>query len=197
MGAYSPLPWAPPDLVDEVLERVLQPTVDEMRHRGTHFAGVLYAGLALTKHGTRVIEFNARFGDPETQVVLARLSTPLAPLLLAAATGRLDQHPPLVWDDSSAVTVVVAVRGLPGGAGGRRRDRRRRRRGGPAGGDVARHRRGPPLGGWARPVHRGDGADPRGRTYRRLRPARSVSRSGGAQFRSDIARAAAAEEEDA
>ncbi len=113
MGAYSPLPWAPPDLVDDVLARVLQPTVDEMRHRGTHFAGLLYAGLVLTKHGTRVIEFNARFGDPETQVVLARLRTPLAGLLLAAATGRLDQHPPLVWDDVAAVTVVIASEGYP------------------------------------------------------------------------------------
>ncbi len=113
MGAYSPLPWAPADLVDDVLARVLQPTVDEMRHRGAHFAGLLYAGLALTSHGTRVIEFNARFGDPETQVVLARLRTPLAGLLLAAATGRLDQHPPLVWDDVCAVTVVVASEGYP------------------------------------------------------------------------------------
>ena len=117
MGAYSPLPWAPPDLVDDVLERVLQPTVDEMRHRGTHFAGLLYAGLALTKHGTRVIEFNARFGDPETQVVLARLRTPLAALLMAAATGRLDQHPPLVWDEAAAVTVVIAAEGYPVRAG--------------------------------------------------------------------------------
>ncbi len=113
MGAYSPLPWAPADLADDVLERVLQPTVDEMRRRGSHFAGLLYAGLALTKHGTRVIEFNARFGDPETQVILPQLRTPLAGLLLAAATARLDQHPPLTWDDSYAVTVVVASAGYP------------------------------------------------------------------------------------
>ena len=77
MGAYSPLPWAPAGLVDEVLATVLQPTVDEMARRGTPFAGLLYAGLALTSRGVRVIEFNARFGDPETQVVLARLRTPL------------------------------------------------------------------------------------------------------------------------
>ncbi len=113
MGAYSPLPWAPPDLIEDVVARVLQPTVDEMRHRGSHFAGLLYAGLALTDHGVRVIEFNARFGDPETQVVLPRLRTPLAGLLMAAATGQLDQHPPLVWDDASAVTVVVASEGYP------------------------------------------------------------------------------------
>ena len=91
MGAYSPLPWADPKLVDEVLATVLQPTVDELRRRGTPFSGLLYAGLAITSRGVRVIEFNARFGDPETQVVLARLKTPLAGLLLAAATGALDR----------------------------------------------------------------------------------------------------------
>ncbi|SCE07552.1 phosphoribosylamine--glycine ligase, partial [Streptomyces sp. SolWspMP-sol7th] len=77
MGAYSPLPWADAGLVDEVLRTVLQPTVDELRRRGALFSGLLYAGLALTSRGVRVIEFNARFGDPETQVVLARLRTPL------------------------------------------------------------------------------------------------------------------------
>ena len=87
MGAYSPLPWAPEGLVDEVLRTVLQPTVDEMARRGTPFSGLLYAGLALTSQGTKVIEFNARFGDPETQVVLALLKTPLAGLLLASAQG--------------------------------------------------------------------------------------------------------------
>ncbi|MCZ0994587.1 phosphoribosylamine--glycine ligase [Streptomyces noursei] len=89
MGAYSPLPWADPKLVDEVLQTVLQPTVDELRRRGTPFSGLLYAGLAITSRGIRVIEFNARFGDPETQVVLARLKTPLSGLLHAAATGTL------------------------------------------------------------------------------------------------------------
>lgn len=114
MGAYSPLTWAPAGLVDEVLERVAQPTVDEMRHRGTPFVGVLYCGLALTSRGVRVVEFNARFGDPETQVVLARLASPLADELLAAATGRLDQQPRLRWHDDAAVTVVVAAHGYPG-----------------------------------------------------------------------------------
>jgi phosphoribosylamine--glycine ligase len=113
MGAYSPLPWAPEGLVDEVLETVLQPTVDELRRRGTPFSGLLYAGLALTSRGTRVIEFNARFGDPETQVVLARLRTPLAGVLLAAANGTLDQVEPLRWDDGAAVTVVIASEGYP------------------------------------------------------------------------------------
>ncbi|HEY5051615.1 MAG TPA: phosphoribosylamine--glycine ligase [Acidothermaceae bacterium] len=113
MGAYAPLPWAPNALVDEVMRDVLQPTVDEMRRRGSPFAGLLYAGLALTSRGTRVVEFNARFGDPETQVVLALLQTPLAGLLNAAATGALADHPPLMWRDGYAVTVVVAAAGYP------------------------------------------------------------------------------------
>ncbi|MHA4819181.1 phosphoribosylamine--glycine ligase [Streptomyces aculeolatus] len=113
MGAYTPLPWADPKLVDEVVETVLQPTVDEMRRRGTPFSGLLYAGLALTSRGVRVVEFNARFGDPETQAVLARLRTPLAGLLRAAAQGRLAAFPPLVWSDDAAVTVVLAARDYP------------------------------------------------------------------------------------
>nr|WP_210736698.1 phosphoribosylamine--glycine ligase [Cellulomonas hominis] len=113
MGAYTPLPWAPEGLVAEVVAQVAQPTVDEMARRGTPFVGVLYCGLALTSQGTRVVEFNARFGDPETQVVLARLATPLAGLLLAAATGRLADLPPLEWRDDAAVTVVVASSGYP------------------------------------------------------------------------------------
>ncbi len=114
MGAYSPLPWADPKLVDEVMATVLQPTVDELRRRGTPFSGLLYAGLAITSRGVRVIEFNARFGDPETQVVLARLKTPLAGVLLAAATGGLAALPPLRWSDGAAVTVVVASHNYPG-----------------------------------------------------------------------------------
>ncbi|MFI1518257.1 phosphoribosylamine--glycine ligase [Kitasatospora cineracea] len=113
MGAYSPLPWAPEGLVAEVLESVLQPTVDELHHRGTPFSGLLYAGLALTSRGTRVIEFNARFGDPETQVVLARLRTPLAGVLLAAADGTLGELEPLRWSEEAAVTVVMASEGYP------------------------------------------------------------------------------------
>ena len=114
MGAYSPLDWAPAGLVDDVVARVAQPTVDEMRRRGTPFTGVLYVGLALTSRGPRVIEFNARFGDPETQVVLARLQTPLGQLLQAAAVGRLDQVGPLRWSTDHAVTVVLASAGYPG-----------------------------------------------------------------------------------
>jgi phosphoribosylamine--glycine ligase len=113
MGAYSPLDWAPASLVKDVVDRVAQPTVDEMRRQGMPFAGVLYVGLALTSRGLRVIEFNARFGDPETQVVLARLVTPLGGLLKAAAVGRLDELAPLRWRPEHAVTVVVASEGYP------------------------------------------------------------------------------------
>ncbi|MCX6433858.1 MAG: phosphoribosylamine--glycine ligase [Actinobacteria bacterium] len=113
MGAYSPLPWAPANLVADVTERVLQPMVDAMRRRGTPFAGLLYAGLAMTSRGFRVIEFNARFGDPETQVVLANLRSPLGQLLYAAATGRLADVPALVWQSGYAVTVVIAAQGYP------------------------------------------------------------------------------------
>ena len=107
MGSYTPLPWAPPGLVDEVVATVAQPTIDEMAKRGTPFTGVLYCGLALTSAGTRVIEFNVRFGDPETQGVLAQLRTPLAGVLLAAAEGRLAELPPLEWAEGAAVTVVM------------------------------------------------------------------------------------------
>lgn len=113
MGAYSPLPWSDPKLVDEVMQTVLQPTVDELRRRGTPFSGLLYAGLAITSRGVRVIEFNARFGDPETQVVLARLKTPLAGVLLGAANGTLDVVPALNWRDDAAVTVVIASHNYP------------------------------------------------------------------------------------
>ncbi len=114
MGAYSPLDWAPTGLVETLIERIAQPTVDEMHRRGTPFVGVLYIGLALTSRGPRVIEFNARFGDPETQVVLARLVTPLGVLLDAAARGQLAEMTPLRWSPQHAVTVVVAAAGYPG-----------------------------------------------------------------------------------
>jgi phosphoribosylamine--glycine ligase len=113
MGAYSPLPWAPPRLAADVAQRVAGPVVAELARRGTPFSGLLYCGLALTASGVRVIEFNARFGDPETQVVLARLATPLGGVLMAAATGRLRDLAPLRWRDQAAVTVVVAAEGYP------------------------------------------------------------------------------------
>lgn len=113
MGAYTPLPWAPATLVDEVRERVLQPTVDELARRGTPFIGLLYAGLALTSQGVQVIEFNARFGDPETQALLELLDTPLGGLLHAAATGGLERVGELRWRSGAAVTVVMAAAGYP------------------------------------------------------------------------------------
>ena len=113
MGAYAPLPWAPAGLVEEIMERVVRPTIDLMAHRGTPFSGLLYAGLALTSRGLRVVEFNARFGDPETQVVLALLRTPLAGLLNAAAHGNLDEVGDLQWHPGAAVTVVLAAPGYP------------------------------------------------------------------------------------
>jgi phosphoribosylamine--glycine ligase len=112
MGAYSPLPWAPDDIMEETYEKVLAPVIAEMAARGTPFVGLLYAGLALTDHGLRVIEFNARFGDPETQVLIPRLATPLAQLLYKAATDSLDDVA-LSWRDESAVTVVLAAPGYP------------------------------------------------------------------------------------
>ena len=114
MGAYAPLPWLPDGLVADVVRTVAQPTIAEMARRGTPFAGLLYIGLALTARGPRVVEFNARFGDPETQVVLALLETPLARLLHAAATATLAAHPPLRWHPGFAVTVVLAAAGYPG-----------------------------------------------------------------------------------
>ncbi|MGP9694092.1 phosphoribosylamine--glycine ligase [Brachybacterium sp. AOP25-B2-12] len=113
MGAYSPLPWAPADLVDEVVRTVARPTIDELARRGTPFVGILYCGLALTARGVRVVEFNARFGDPETQVVLERLASPLSPLLLAASEGRLAAQDAPRWHDEAAVAVVVAAAGYP------------------------------------------------------------------------------------
>jgi phosphoribosylamine--glycine ligase len=114
MGAYAPLPWAPPRLADELVDLVVAPVAKELVRRGTPFRGLLYAGLALTAAGPHVIEFNCRFGDPETQAVLALLRTPLAGLLHATATGALATQPPLEWSDGAAVTVVVAAEGYPG-----------------------------------------------------------------------------------
>jgi phosphoribosylamine--glycine ligase len=114
MGAYTPLPWAPEGLVDDVLARVLQPTVDELARRGTIFSGLLYAGLALTRRGTKVIEFNARFGDPETQALLALLDSPLGVLLKAAADGTLHETTPPRWRSGASVAVVMASAGYPG-----------------------------------------------------------------------------------
>ena len=108
MGAYAPLPWAPADLTDEVLRTVVRPTVEELARRGTPFSGLLYAGLALTSKGIKVVEFNARFGDPEVQVVLALLETPLTQVL----TGSVAPDD-VRWRPGAAVTVVLAAPGYP------------------------------------------------------------------------------------
>jgi phosphoribosylamine--glycine ligase len=104
MGAYSPLPWAPADLAADVVRDIARPTVAEMARRGTPFTGLLYIGLALTADGPKVIEFNVRFGDPETQAVLSRLTSPLTELLRGETP---------TWSDTAAVTVVVAAAGYP------------------------------------------------------------------------------------
>jgi len=113
MGAYSPLPWLPEGFVDEVIETIAVPTIRQLASEDTPFIGLLYCGLILTDRGTRVIEFNARFGDPETQVVLPRLVTPLSGLLFAAATGGLGSLPRPEFSDDVAVTVVLASEGYP------------------------------------------------------------------------------------
>jgi phosphoribosylamine--glycine ligase len=114
MGAYAPLPWAPAGLVDTVTATIVTPVLSELQARGTPFRGLLYAGLVLTADGPKVIEFNCRFGDPETQVVLELLNTPLAGLLAAAASGELAGLAPLSWREGAAVTVVVAAENYPG-----------------------------------------------------------------------------------
>ena len=113
MGAYAPLPWAPADLAGQAMDRVIQPAIDAMARRGTPYRGLLYAGLALTSAGPKVIEFNARFGDPETQVILDRLASPLGPLLHAAATGDLAGVARPQWRSGAAVVVVIAAEGYP------------------------------------------------------------------------------------
>ena len=113
MGAYTPLDWLPAGFVDDVIEKIARPTITRMAERGTPFVGVLFCGLAVTSRGVRVIEFNARFGDPETQAVLARLRTPLGQLLRAAARGEISEGTELDWDPRTAVDVVMAAENYP------------------------------------------------------------------------------------
>jgi phosphoribosylamine--glycine ligase len=114
MGAYAPLPWLPEGTVDRIVRDVVAPVAKELVARDSAFSGLLYAGLAMTSQGPSVVEFNCRFGDPETQAVLALLETPLGQLLHAAATGRLADQPPLRWHDGAAVAVVLAAENYPG-----------------------------------------------------------------------------------
>ena len=114
MGAYSPTPAITPELIDLVVEKILIPIVHEMKKDGRAFCGCLYAGLMLTNQGPKVVEFNARLGDPETQAVLMRLKSDLAQVLYAAADGKLDEIEPLEWDPRPSVCVVMASAGYPG-----------------------------------------------------------------------------------
>ena len=114
MGAYAPLPWLPDAVTAAIVTDVVEPVAAEMVRRGCPFSGLLYAGLAITSAGPAVVEFNCRFGDPETQAVLALLETPLGRLLHATATGTLAGEPALRWRDGYAVTVVLAAENYPG-----------------------------------------------------------------------------------
>lgn len=113
MGAYAPLPWLPEGGVEEIVNQVCKPVAAELVKRGTPYTGLLYAGLAWGAQGPAVVEFNCRFGDPETQAVLSLLASPLAPALYATATGTLSELAPLEWEDGYAVTVVMAAKGYP------------------------------------------------------------------------------------
>lgn len=114
MGSYSPTPVITPELIDFTVEKILVPTVHQLRKEGRPFRGCLYAGLMLTHQGPKVLEYNVRFGDPETQVILMRLKSDLGKLLYAAADGKLDELEPLEWDPRPAVCVVMASAGYPG-----------------------------------------------------------------------------------
>ena len=114
MGAYTPLPWLPDEVTRQIVDDVVKPVAAELVRRGTPFSGLLYAGLAIGKNGPSVVEFNCRFGDPETQAVLALLKSPLGQALHATATGTLADLPPLEWIDGTAVTVVLAAENYPG-----------------------------------------------------------------------------------
>jgi len=114
MGAYAPLPWLPDDVYRKVLTEIVEPVAAEMVRRGSAFSGLLYVGLAITANGPTVVEFNCRFGDPETQAVLALLDSPLGQLLHAAGTGALADFGELRWRDGAAVTVVLAAENYPG-----------------------------------------------------------------------------------
>jgi phosphoribosylamine--glycine ligase len=114
MGAYAPLPWLRDELTEQIVAEIIAPVARELARRGCPFSGVLYAGLAITSAGPAVVEFNCRFGDPETQAVLALLDSPLVGLLLAAATGTLAEQPAPSWRPGAAVTVVLAAENYPG-----------------------------------------------------------------------------------
>ena len=190
MGAYAPLPWLPDEVVTQIVDDIVKPVAAEMVRRGSSFSGLLYAGLAITSRGPAVVEFNCRFGDPETQSVLALLESPLGQLLRAAATGQLADQPPLRWRDGSAVTVVVAAENYPGRPRvGRRHRRRRSRRRAARGYRAPRRRRDRVLGrpGAVGGRDRPDLAAARDAAYALIKSIRLP----GSHFRSDIGLAAA------
>jgi phosphoribosylamine--glycine ligase len=114
MGAYAPLPWLPQSVLQDVISGIVEPVAAELVKRGSPFSGLLYVGLAITAKGPAVVEFNCRFGDPETQAVLALLDSPLGQLLYAAGSGSLADFGELRWRDGAAVTVVLAAENYPG-----------------------------------------------------------------------------------
>ena len=114
MGAYSPAPLVTPAMLEQIQERILVPTIHQMKRSRRPFRGILYAGLMVTKHGIKVLEYNVRFGDPECQPILMRLQSDLVDVLEATVDGKLDEIPPLVWDERPAVCVVMASEGYPG-----------------------------------------------------------------------------------
>ena len=116
MGAYSPAPVMDRALYDQAMDEIIGPTVRGMAQRGTPYAGVLYAGLMLTEDGPKLVEYNARFGDPETQVMMMRMQSDIVPLLHAVATGTLGGHD-VIWKDEFALTVIMATKGYPGDYG--------------------------------------------------------------------------------
>ena len=114
MGAYAPVPWLPDEVYRDIVGNIVEPVAAEMVQRGSPFCGLLYVGLAITTNGPAVVEFNCRFGDPETQAVLALLESPLGQLLYAAGTGKLADFGALRWHAGAAVTVVLAAENYPG-----------------------------------------------------------------------------------
>lgn len=192
MGAYSPLPWVADDFVEEITNTVALPTVRQLESEGTPFVGLLYCGLIVTSKGVRVIEFNARFGDPETQVVLARLESPLSQYLLAAAQGDLAAQAAPSFSDDPAVIVVVASEGYPGEVVTGRTIAGLDNEGSRAGVDVvhAATKRGPD-GEWIATGGRVLGVVARGETFSaaRERAYDAVNEIGldGSQHRTDIA----------
>lgn len=113
MGAYAPLSWLPDEIYRDIVTRIVEPVAAELVQRGSPFCGLLYAGLAITSNGPAVVEFNCRFGDPETQAVLALLESPLGQLLHAAGSGKLADFAELRWREGAAVTVVLAAENYP------------------------------------------------------------------------------------